>query len=137
MRAQGWISRERARRATRLATAEMALRSLEDTPKAPDRADRAPAEGRAAKGARVTGNAVLPSRLAALPPVAAAGHVVLADLASRREVGEHAHGEQVGEAVGDRLGGGRFADVDVVDRAGDVAGGLFGVVDQSGRLGVG
>ena len=45
VRIHGFTSRERARRASRPATADLALRSLQDTPGAPDRADRALADG--------------------------------------------------------------------------------------------
>ena len=50
-------------------------------------------------------------------------------------VGEHAHGEEVREAVGDRLrGSGRVA-VQQSDRDRGVAAGLLRVVDEGGRVG--
>jgi hypothetical protein len=45
VRAHGFTSREQATRASTPATADLALRSLRHTPGAPDRADRAPADG--------------------------------------------------------------------------------------------
>ena len=45
VRTHGFTSRERARRASRPATADLALQSLQDTPAAPDGADRALADG--------------------------------------------------------------------------------------------
>ena len=45
VRVHGFTSRERARRASRPASADLALQSLEDTPDAPERADRALADG--------------------------------------------------------------------------------------------
>ena len=44
MRAHGWTSREQARRGSGTASADLALRSLEDSPEAPDRADLALAD---------------------------------------------------------------------------------------------
>ena len=57
VRSHGFTSRERARRISRPATADLALQSLHDTPTAPKRADRALADGalgwaRALLGAR-------------------------------------------------------------------------------------
>jgi hypothetical protein len=57
VRAHGFTSRERARRTSRPATADLALRSLEDAPGAPDNADRALADA-ALRWAR----ALLPAR---------------------------------------------------------------------------
>jgi hypothetical protein len=45
VRIHGFTSRERARRESRPATADLALQSLRDTPTAPDRADRTLADG--------------------------------------------------------------------------------------------
>ena len=45
VRIHGFTSRERARRTSRPATADLALQSLRDTPAAPERADRALADG--------------------------------------------------------------------------------------------
>ena len=45
VRIHGFTSRERARRTSRPATADLALQSLRDTPGAPERADRALADG--------------------------------------------------------------------------------------------
>jgi hypothetical protein len=50
-------------------------------------------------------------------------------------VGEHAHGEEVREAVGDRLRGSDCVAVEQADRDRGVAAGLLRVVDQRGRVG--
>ena len=65
------------------------------------------------------------------------GDALKLNLAGDREVGEDADEEEVGEAVGDRLGGVGCVAVERADRERGPAAGLFGVVDQRRRLGGG
>ena len=57
LRAEGWVSRDRARRSGRPASADAALRSLQRTPDAPRAADVARGAWRPAVGARAAGRA--------------------------------------------------------------------------------